>query len=155
MTTPKKAAKPVKRATKAAAKPSGARTSTAAKEAKAKAEQPTESGMPAPKTITFMDRELLVSLPDLEQIIAWEEVFGKLQSMDLETATGETVGKALRRTWIAINAILVNEEDVDWLRDMRMAKKVNIETGYKIMTDAMEAYGITEPTNRAARRAKK
>lgn len=151
MTTVKKAAT---KATKKAAKPVGARTSTAPKEVAAKAEAETPDLVEL-KTVTYLGREMAVKLPTMDQLVAWESVFSKLQGLSAEETTGDQVKVILRRCWIVINAILASEEDKDWLTDMRMEGTADIETGYKIILDATEAYGMNAPTNRAARRAKK
>lgn len=109
------------------------------------------------RTITFLGREMAVKLPLPEQIAAWQRLLKRLEGMDPATSTGEDALKMLSRTDTIIDAVLVSDEDKEWLEDERLAGRATLQNTPQIVLDALTAFkdDRPEPANRAARRARK
>jgi len=113
---------------------------------------------PAPKMVTFQGREIEVKLPTGEQIAAWYVLAEKLKAMDTTTTTMEQVVTLVGRANKIISAVVVKEEDRDWLEDGRLDGTVTIEDSTVIVIDTLKRFSDsvpgTEVPNRAARRRK-
>lgn len=108
-------------------------------------------------TITFMGREIIVSMPEAEQLVAWDSLTKRVQRRDPNSVTMADAVKFTGQLYTIIESVMVDPEDVDWLWELRATKKVGLEEASEIITKAMKVFeaAITgQPQNRAARRAK-
>jgi hypothetical protein len=125
---------------------------------------PTDPGdaKPAPpsrayKTVTLKGRAIQVRKPDADQLLVWDRVLQRIETMAAAAETANQIRRLVNKCDIIINALIVNEEDQDWLENQQLAGTLNLREAGSIVLKALEAYGdevAPEPPNRAARRAK-
>lgn len=142
-----------KPATKKALKkaPVGARTSTATKEV-AKAKGATEAPQMPTVTVTFLGRDLLVKIPEVEQLIAWETLAEKLAEMSDATHSVDDAKRVIKRMQRIIDSVVVSENDREWMIDGRLDGTITVENSSQIILDALETFKAQAAPNRAARR---
>lgn len=118
----------------------------------------TEQAKPAQQHfVTFLGRKIEVKLPTPEQLIAWDRVLGKLANLDPKAEVSmERAAALLGRLVKVIDAVVMHEEDREWLEDGRMSGTVTSENSSQIVLDAIDLYKaeMPEADNRAARRRK-
>jgi hypothetical protein len=146
MSPAKKAAAPVKRATKtprAASRPANAEPAPVAIK---------------PQTTTFLGREVEVKTPTPDQLFAWNELIEEWQSLDAAEMTVEQTLALVGDFVEIINSVLPSDADRAWYRKGRIRGTITLEASATLVLDVMKTYkdelADAEPTNRAARRAK-
>ncbi len=127
----------------------------------------TEPNAPAAEAVTampeleieFQGRMVWVKMPSPEQLLVWKRTLKQLQGADVQGWNGEQVMKALERTRLIIDSLLVHEVDKEWLDDEMLAGTITlmdtagiINGTVKAFADAAEAGGNRE-TRRAAAKA--
>jgi hypothetical protein len=137
--------KALKKAPKKA--PAGARTSTATKEV-AKAKSAAETPQMPTVTVTFLGRDLLVKIPEVEQLIAWET----LAEMSDATHSIDDAKRVIKRMQRIIDSVVVSENDREWMIDGRLDGTITVENSSQIILDALETFKAQAAPNRAARR---
>jgi len=118
-----------------------------------------EQAPPVPeyKSVTVKDRVIEVRKPTEEQLFAWDRILRKLEQMAKAVETANQARRLMDKCDVIINAVIVNEDDKDWLEDGQLDGTITLEDAGKIVLEALKAYESEikgEPANRAARRAK-
>lgn len=133
-----------------------AKKATAAKAAKAtpRAKRPTTPrptpvphGAGAPpaeeattgKTITFLGRQILVQLPDENQITVWRKIVRQLQNAG-PNPDAERVFTLMDRGRRIVDSVITLEEDRDWLDDMLLDRQTTLRETVEIIILAIKAY---------------
>lgn len=117
-------------------------------------ETPTAPELP----ITFNGREIWVKMPTPEQLLVWKRTLGQLQAIQASNDwNGEQVMRALERTRLIIDSVLVNQTDRDWLDDEMLAGNIGLMETAKIINQTAEAFADAAEAegNRETRRATK
>jgi hypothetical protein len=105
--------------------------------------------------IPFAGRQLWVKMPSPEQLLVWKRTLVQLQGADVTGWNGEQVMKALERTRLIIDSLLVHDTDKDWLDDEMLAGRIGLRDTAGIINGAVEAFASAAETegNRSDRRA--
>jgi hypothetical protein len=159
MTALKKDGSPYKRVPRAVAastkKPpkKAAKKATAPRVPAAKAKEDAAPQMPT-VTVTFLGRELLVKIPEVEQLIAWETLAEKLAGMSDATHSVDDAKRVIKRMQRIIDSVVVSDDDREWMMDGRLDGTITVENSSQIILDALETFKTQAAPNRAARRKK-
>lgn len=112
--------------------------------------------------LTFAGRQLWVKMPSPEQLLVWKRTLKQLQGADVEGWNGEQVMKALERTRLIIDSLLVHDTDKEWLDDemlegnIKLMETAGIINGtVALFAEAAEKDGNRETRRAAAKPAKK
>ena len=107
--------------------------------------------------IEFEGRQIWVRMPSPEQLLVWKRTLKQLQGADVTGWNGEQVMKALERTRMIIDSLLVHETDKEWLDDEMLAGTVDLKKTAEIINLTVEAFATAaeEEGNRDTRRAAK
>lgn len=107
--------------------------------------------------IPFHGRQLWVRMPSPEQLLVWKRTLRQLQGADVSGWNGEQVMKALERTRLIIDSLLVHEVDKEWLDDEMLAGTIGLMDTAQIINGTVDAFATyaEENGNRADRRAAK
>lgn len=112
--------------------------------------------------LTFAGRKLWVKMPSPEQLLVWRRTLKQLQGADVEGWNGEQVMKALERTRLIIDSLLVHDTDKEWLDDemlegnIKLMETAGIINGtVALFAEAAEKDGNRETRRAAAKPAKK
>lgn len=107
--------------------------------------------------VQFMNREVWVKMPTPEQLLVWKRTLGQLQDAEVEGWNGAQVMRALERTRMIIDSVLVNQVDKDWLDDEMLAGKIGLMETAQIINLTAEAFADAAEAdgNRETRRAAK
>lgn len=119
--------------------------------------------LPPELEITFevpasgITRQLWVRMPTPEQLLVWKRTLRQLQGADVSGWNGEQVMKALERTRLIIDSLLVHETDKEWLDDEMLAGTVGLKDTAGIINGTVDAFATAaeEGGNRETRRAAK
>jgi hypothetical protein len=105
--------------------------------------------------ITFKGREIWVHMPTPEQLLVWKRTLVRLQGAQVEGWNGEQVMRALERTRMIIDSVMVNDVDKEWLDDEMLAGTIGLMDTAQIITMTAEAYAdaAEAESNRETRRA--
>jgi hypothetical protein len=107
--------------------------------------------------LPFHGRTLWVKMPSPEQLLVWKRTLVQLQSADVKGWNGEQVMKALERTRLIVDSLLVHETDKEWLDDEMLAGRLGLMDTAGIIngTVAVFAEAAEQEGNRETRRAAK
>lgn len=105
--------------------------------------------------IEFKDRKIWVKMPSPEQLLVWKRTLTQLQGADVSGWNGEQVMRALERTRLIIDSVIVNQADKDWLDDEMLAGTVGLMDTAAIINGTVEAFAAAAEAegNRETRRA--
>jgi hypothetical protein len=111
--------------------------------------------LPPELEIPFAGRTLWVKMPTPEQLLVWKRTLRQLQGADVSGWNGEQVMKALERTRLIIDSLLVHETDKEWLDDEMLAGRVGLMDTAGIINGTVDAFATAaeEGGNRETRRA--
>lgn len=106
--------------------------------------------------VEFRGRTIEVRAPELEQVV----IIRRLQvvfsdASRLENITAERAVKLMDRALKAITSVTVNPEDVEFIEDLWLDRKLKLEETLPLMTASMKALEAAnaDTMNRAKRRA--
>lgn len=108
--------------------------------------------------ITFKGRKLWVKMPTPEQLLVWKRTLKQLQNSDVTAGwNGEQAMRALERTRLIIDSVLVHVVDKEWLDDEMLAGTIGLMDSATIINDTVEAFVTAAEAegNRETRRAAK
>jgi diacylglycerol kinase len=108
--------------------------------------------------IEFKGRKLWVKMPTPEQLLVWRRTLKQLQNSDVTAGwNGEQAMKALERTRLIIDSVLIHVTDKEWLDDEMLAGTIGLRDSATIINDAVEAFvsAAEAEGNRETRRAAK
>lgn len=134
MATPKKATAgaakkaAVKKAARLTAPPKGAL------EAAAAGSEPGGS-----KPITFLDREIMVQMPDENQILVWRKIVRQFE-VEGNTQDRERQFVLMERGRKIVDSVIVLDDDKEWIDDMLIEKKTTMAEVVEIILRAMKAH---------------
>ena len=122
--------------------------------------EPTEAASQAAMPeleIPFKGRQLWVKMPSPEQLLVWKRTLRQLQGADVSGWNGEQVMKALERTRLIIDSLLVHDVDKEWLDDEMLAGTIGLMDTAGIINGTVEAFAAAAEGegNRETRRAAK
>ncbi len=105
--------------------------------------------------LPFHGRTLWVKMPSPEQLLVWKRTLVQLQGADVSGWNGEQVMKALERTRLIIDSLLVHDTDKEWLDDEMLAGRLDLMDTAEIIngTVAVFAEAAENEGNRETRRA--
>lgn len=111
--------------------------------------------LPPELEIPFAGRTLWVKMPTPEQLLVWKRTLRQLQAADVSGWNGEQVMKALERTRLIIDSLLVHEVDKEWLDDEMLAGTIGLMDTAGIINGTVDAFATAaeEGGNRETRRA--
>lgn len=112
-----------------------------------------------PPTITFEGRTMAVQMPTPEQLAVWSRTADKLTGRDFGDMSPEEGLKLFDRAQRIIGSVLSEPADRDWLEDQFLFEGLKLEKASTIISEAIAALPQLQeqqqPTNRAARRARR
>lgn len=111
--------------------------------------------LPPELEIPFAGRQFWVKMPTPEQLLVWKRTLRQLQGADVSGWNGEQVMKALERTRLIIDSLLVHEVDKEWLDDEMLAGRLGLMDTAGIINGTVEAFATAaeQEGNRETRRA--
>jgi hypothetical protein len=111
--------------------------------------------LPPELEIPFAGRTLWVKMPTPEQLLVWKRTLRQLQAADVSGWNGEQVMKALERTRLIIDSLLVHDTDKEWLDDEMLAGTIGLMDTAGIINGTVDAFATAaeEGGNRETRRA--
>ena len=107
--------------------------------------------------IRFKDRQLWVKMPSPEQLLVWKRTLRQLQDADVTGWNGEQVMKALERTRLIVDSVLVHDTDKEWLDDEMLAGSITLMDTAAIINGTVAAFAQAAEAdgNRDTRRTAK
>lgn len=126
-------------------------TKVAAKKAVKKADRPARLTAPpkgaveaaavggSTRPITFLGREILVEMPDENQILIWRKIIRQLQE-EGNTKDPERLFVLMERGRRIVDSVIVSDSDVEWLDDMLLERKTDLRATVEIIVLAMRAH---------------
>jgi hypothetical protein len=121
------------------------------------AEPTAEKSLPPELELEFQGRKMWVRMPSPEQLLVWKRTLVQLQGADVSGWNGEQVMKALERTRMIIDSLLVNKVDVEWLDDEMLAGRMGLMDTAGIINGTVDLFAEAAQAegNRETRRAAK
>lgn len=112
-----------------------------------------------PRTVTLKGRVIEVKRPTDEQLFAWDHVLRRMEAMGEHIENADQARKLISKCMSIINAVIVNEDDRDWLEDGRLDGSITLSDAGALVLDALKVYefdikSTTPKRPRAARRTK-
>ena len=106
--------------------------------------------------VEFQGRQIEVRAPDFEQIVIirrLQKVFSDAAAM--KTIEAEKALKLMDRALLAATSVTVHPEDVEFIEDLWLDRKIKMEATLPLLTAAMKALEAanSDQTNREQRRA--
>lgn len=107
--------------------------------------------------ISFKGREIFVRMPSPEQLLVWKRTLNQLQAADVQGWNSEQVMRALERTRMIIDSVMVHRVDMDWLDDEMLARRITLIETAELINQTAEAFAAAAEAegNRETRRAAK
>lgn len=105
--------------------------------------------------IEFKGRKIWVKMPSPEQLLVWKRTLTQLQGADVSGWNGDQVMRALERTRLIIDSVIVHQTDKDWLDDEMLAGTIGLMDTAAIINGTVEAFAAAAEAegNRETRRA--
>jgi hypothetical protein len=96
-------------------------------------------------------------MPGLEQLLVWKRTIKQLQGADVSGWNGEQVMKALERTRLIIDSVIVHDTDKEWLDDQLLEGSIGLRETAEIINGTVELFAAAAEAegNRETRRAAK
>lgn len=110
------------------------------------------------QTVTACGRDILVKVPTVEQLMAWEKIISAISEMHLGAADYEMLRTQTDRFYQITTGVFVNDADKEWIEAGRMDGTVSIADPEIIglmgaVAKAFEAHLPGAGANRKAKRA--
>jgi len=96
------------------------------------------------KTVSFLGRDILVRLPDENQITIWRKIVRQLQNSG-PNPDAERVFTLMDRGRRIVDSVIELEEDRDWLDDMILDRQTTLRDTVEIIVLAIKAYHPDAP----------
>lgn len=91
------------------------------------------------KRITFLGRQILVQLPDENQIVVWRKIVRQLQNAG-PNPDAERVFTLMDRGRRIVDSVIVLDADREWLDDQLLDRAVTLRETVEIIILAIKAY---------------
>lgn len=100
---------------------------------------------------------MTVRFPKPEQLLVWQRILKRIQTIEDGSWTGESVMAALERLRTIVDTLLVDQVDIDWLDDRFLDGSIDFKKLAPFLTQVTEAFveAAAEEGNREQRRKAK
>lgn len=117
-------------------------------------QETTEPVVMPEREIEFRGRQIWVHFPDPNQLVVWQRVLDRLQTIENVT-DGHELMRALTRLRAIMDTVLVHRIDIDWVDDEILAGRLTLMELAPILNATVKAFQddpevTTRPEKRAA-----
>lgn len=120
-------------------------------------EAPDQPTVMPEQEIELKGRKMWARMPSPEQLLVWKRTLNQLQGADVKGWNSAQVMKALERSRMIVDSLLVHEVDKEWLDDEMLADRLKMMEAASIIQLTVDAFAAAAEAegNRETQRAAK